>query len=552
MKNIIIILLLLTSIITLKAQQVDLENLGDVLKKKPLKITGGITANNVFYGGNEHYNHDFWNYFLSGSINFSFYEQFNLPFSFNITNSGANMTYPTLPNRFSFHPTYKWISGHIGDVSMSFSPYTLNGHQFTGAGVDLTPTGNWKISAMAGQLQRSVAYDTLNPYSLPYYQRMGYGTKVRYETEKYKIGIIGFYANDNASSIAPPPDSLNIVPQKNIVLSGDIWIQLFTNLNLAVEYAHSILTDKAHELTQDFNALKASFNWLFLKNSLGITYEYVAPDYTTLGAYYFNNDFQNITLNYARPLFNDKLNVAINLGIQQDDLSNRNNTATNRYVGSVNLSYAPTERINAHASYSNFQSHTNIKSPFDYINQTHPAENLDTLNFSQLSQTAGLMVNFSFGKSTKDAIKHQLSLNFNFQEAVNKRGDIAYIGDITRFYTFATTYGLQFPKGIQLISIFNLSYNDMGISNQLTLGPSIGINGQFLEKTLSAGILTSYNTGFTDGNAQNSIANIRGNIGYKPWQHHQFMANCIYQLRSYTGKDNTHGITATIGYAYNF
>ncbi|MCL2098551.1 MAG: hypothetical protein FWH23_07340 [Bacteroidales bacterium] len=551
MKNIITILLLLTSIIALRAQQVDLENVGDIANKKPLKITGGLAANSVLYGGNENYNRDFWNYFLSGSINFSIYELLDLPFSFNLTNSGANMAYPTLPNRFSLHPTYKWISAHIGDVAMTFSPYTLNGHQFTGAGVDLTP-GDWKISAMAGRLQRSVAYDTLNPYSFPYYQRMGYGTKVRCEREKYKIGVIGFFAKDNASSIAPPPDSLNVVPQQNLVLSGDVSVQLLQNLSLMAEYAHSILTDNAHDITQNFNAFKVGFNWQLWKNSIGITYEYVGPNYATLGAYYFNNDFENITLNYARPLFNDKLNVALNFGIQQDDLSSQNNSKTNRYVSSVNISYVPSERINAHVSYSNFQSHTNIKSPFDYINQTLPTENLDTLNFSQLSQNAGVMLNFSFGKSGKDVIRHQLSFNLNFQEAVSKHGDIAYIGDITRFYTFATTYGLQFPKGIQLISAFNISYNDMGISNQLTVGPSVGVSGHFLEKTLSVGILTSYNTNFADGNAQNNIANIRGNIGCRLWKHHQLTANCIYQLRSYTGKDNTHGITATIGYAYNF
>ncbi len=553
MRKIIILLVLTMRIFILNAQQINLDNMGEVLTKKPVKISGGISANTTFYGGNENYNRDPWNYFLSGNINFLIYDQLNLPFSFNITNSGANMAYPTLPNRFSLHPTYKWISAHIGDVAMTFSPYTLSGHQFTGGGVDLTP-GDWKISAMVGQLQRGVAYDTLNPALSPFYQRMGYGAKVRYEKEKYKVGIIGFYAKDNAASIAPLPDSLNISPQHNLVLSGEVTILLLQNLNLSAEYAHSVLTDDAREaVSHNYSAFKAGLNWQFLQNVIGLTYEYVAPDYATLGAYYFNNDFENITLNYSRPFFNDKLSLAINLGLQHDDLSSQNNAKTNRYVASLNLSYIPTEHINAHLSYSNFQSHKNIKSPFDYINQTRPTDNLDTLDFSQLSQNANCMLNFLFGQEAKDAGKHQLSVNFNFQEARDQHGDIAYTGDITRFYTLSLTYGLQFPsQHLQLLSALNFSYNDMGTSNQLTIGPSAGINGQFWDKLLSASLLVSYNSSFADNLIQNNVVNIRENITYRLQEHHNFTANCIYQFRSCDGKDDTHGITATVGYAYNF
>jgi len=41
---------------------------------------------------------------------------------------------------------------------MTFSPYTLNGHQFRGAGVDLTPGKTFQISAMAGQHRKAVEF----------------------------------------------------------------------------------------------------------------------------------------------------------------------------------------------------------------------------------------------------------------------------------------------------------------------------------------------------------------------------------------------------------
>jgi hypothetical protein len=559
----------LLSAVPLFAQQIDLDALGDVFKKKPLKITGGLSASAMFYGGNENYARDPWNYFLSGNINFSIYEQFNLPFSFNLTNSGANMAYPSLPNRFSIHPTYKWMAGHFGDVSMSFSPYTLSGHQFTGGGVDLSP-GKWRISAMTGRLQRKVEYNPQEPSLLPCFQRMGYGGKVRYEGERFKIGLIGFYAKDDENSLSQSTDSLRVFPQRNLVLEIDATLQVLSDLSLTVEYAHSILTQDLRAATtagnawfdrlvdkrlstQNYNALRLQLNYVFWQNAIGLTYERVDPDYATLGAYYFNNDFENITINYARPFFRDKLTFALNLGLQRDDLNHYSESSSNRFVGSANVSYVPTEQVNMNLSYSNFQTHTNVKSQFDYINEFNPTDNLDTLNFSQLSQNAALAVNYTFGNNNKAAPKHNLSFTFSYQETVDKQGEVVYTGGLTRFYTLALMYGLRLPpQNLQISTSLNASYNDMGLDNFLTLGPLLSITGRFFKKKLSAGLSSSYNASFDKGVVQNNILNLRGNMGYLLAGKHNLMANALYQYRTYKNRNNTSGITATIGYSYSF
>ncbi len=140
------------------------------------------------------------------------FSQVNLPFSFSLTNVGSDFGYPTLPNRLSVHPMYKWITGHIGDVAMSFSPYTLNGHMFRGVGVDLTPKGPFKISAMGGRFVRAVEYDpaTASRVTPAAYERWGYGAKVRYDQADYYLGMNVFTARDDAGSLAWQPDSLNI------------------------------------------------------------------------------------------------------------------------------------------------------------------------------------------------------------------------------------------------------------------------------------------------------------------------------------------------------
>ncbi|WP_199898199.1 hypothetical protein [Prevotella disiens] len=150
-----------------------MEEILEFRKKKPLKISGSISANATQFNSTPKQSRQSFTYQLSGSINMSLYELFHIPISFNLNNYGTKFSYPSLPNRLSLHPSYKWIRAHIGDVSMSFSPYTLNGHQFTGAGIELTP-GRWQIAAMGGRLLKRVDTDSLNPSIRPNYERWGY------------------------------------------------------------------------------------------------------------------------------------------------------------------------------------------------------------------------------------------------------------------------------------------------------------------------------------------------------------------------------------------
>lgn len=132
-----LMLLLIPGVLT--GQQIRLDNLKEQFNKKNLfKINGGLSANNVFYKGNNSNRQPFM-WVISGNVNMSIFNQVNLPFSCNFNNMGNGYNYPTLPNRLSIHPSYKWVTAHVGDVSMSFSPYTLSGHQFTGAGFELKP-----------------------------------------------------------------------------------------------------------------------------------------------------------------------------------------------------------------------------------------------------------------------------------------------------------------------------------------------------------------------------------------------------------------------------
>jgi len=125
---------------------------------------------------------------------------------------------------------------------MSFSPYTLNGHQFTGFGVDLTPNGPFKISAMYGRLIRNREYNTNEPQVEPIYKRMGYGTKIAFEKNNYDLGLTVFKAKDQLNSLKLLfPADLGITPKENLVVSFDGRIKLFEKANIRLETTVLIL-----------------------------------------------------------------------------------------------------------------------------------------------------------------------------------------------------------------------------------------------------------------------------------------------------------------------
>jgi hypothetical protein len=549
------------------AQQVDLANMGKTLSEKPVKIGGGISASTIFYDGNDGQKRQPFTYFLGGNVNFNLFNQINLPFSFNITNLGADYGYPTLPNRFSVHPMYKWVTGHIGDVAMSFSPYTLNGHMFTGVGVDLTPEGPFKFSAMYGRLQRAVEYDTANRLIPAAYQRMGYGAKIRYDKEDHYLGMTFFSAKDDAGSLQWQPDSLNIFPQGNVALSWEGGVRLLKNLNLSGEYGLSLMTrdvrapreqgtvfDKLlanRTSTHAYQAFKAELNYQLLKNTIGVGYERIDPEYRTLGAYFFNNDYENITLRYARPFFKDKANIAVSWGVQRDDLDHNKEQASKRFVSSANVNYTPTDKFSASFSYSSFQTYMNVRSQFDYINGQTPYDNLDTLNFSQLSQNMALNTMYNFGRNENR--RQSLNVNLSFQEAVDRQGDVVQTGALSQFYNLSPVYNLLLvPQAVNISAALNTTYNRLGGEEFVIVGPTLGVKSKVIHQLVTTGISASYNVSYTNGDPQNKVLNLRWNAAYALLKKHNLSANAIWQQRDMVEKPKTHALTATLAYAYSF
>ncbi|MBW8241186.1 hypothetical protein K1F50_00140 [Muricauda oceani] len=547
------------------SQSIDLDRLG---KAKLFDYSGSLSANGVFYEGTA--NRQAFTYFVNGNLNFNIAEVYNVPLSFAYTNQNFDFSSPFKLNRLSISPSYKWITAHIGDVAMSFSPYTLSGHQFTGVGIDLVPPGPFKVSAMYGRFLRAVEYNIDKPNQQTAYLRRGFGLKSSYAFEKFNLGLIFFKGFDDKNSLHEPfPVELGLSPKDNTAVSFLTDFQVKEKINIRMEYAVSGITedvrvtDKSGDsgmlslflneniTTQYTNAFNASIGYSLGNGTLGGAYERVDPNYRTFGAYYFNNDLENITVNASQTIFDNKLNIGVNAGLQRDNLDDSKASAMKRLVSAINLNYAPTERLGINGSFSNFQSYTNIRDQFDYINQVNGLDNLDTLNYRQISKNANLSVNYTVKQT--ETRTDRANINVVYQDSNEEQEGAAIENSGTRFYNGSASYALGYPQQSLTITVAaNTSYTKTGeMDAGLTLGPTLGVAKQFFDKKLRSNFSASYNTSFANGAQQNQFYNLRlgGNYAWK--EGHNFSLNILSLFRN-TVQASTTDFTTTFGYTYTF
>ncbi len=546
------------------SQSINFDQLG---KEKWLRYNGGVAANAVYYDGTA--NRQDLTYFLTGNLNFNIGGLYNIPLSFTYSNQDFNFQNPFKFNRLSLHPSYKWATAHIGDVNMTFSPYTLAGHQFTGGGFELNPEGKFQISAMYGRLLRATEYNAEEPRAITSYQRKGYGLKAAYDFDFMKLGVIMFKASDDINSLENAfPVELGLSAKDNAVVSFESEFRLFDKAQFRIEYATSGVTEDLqlndvrakngvlsflldeNSSTNYYNALNASFNYPAGNGTIGAGYERIDPNYKTLGAYYFNNDLENITVNASQSLFDNKLNLSVNAGLQQDNLDKAKSSDQQRIVSAVNANYTASERLGINASYSNFQSYTNIRDQFDYINQVGEFDNVDTLNYRQISQNANLGFNYLVKQT--ETQQHSANLNLVYQNSTNQQEGETIEGGENQFYNGMAGYTLGYPDRALNISLAaNVSYNTVAEDDNMTLGPTLSIGKQFFDKQLRTNFSSSYNTSFTNGAQQGDVLNFRLGSSYVWLEKHNLNLNFLMLFRNSqlnTGRD----LTITFGYSFAF
>ncbi len=428
---------------TLWANAQDLGDLGKYKPKAlfenfkqgdPFAIAGGIGINTKYYesfGASDRQSPFTWS--VNANINLSFYK-INMPFSMVFSAQNRDFAHPFNPegwkenlrNRFvrvGASPFYKWVKLHLGHRTMDFSSLTYSGQTFLGVGTELTP-GKFRISAMYGLIPTSEPRDlAVFEINREVFNRRATTVMVGYGDNTHSVDLIFMKAKDKEEEFQINSDSISITPQENMVIGLQGKTVLFKKLAIQAEVASSAYSMNSlapevtnrqilhpnfiisrNESTTYTIAAKGGWKYQGKGFNFGMDYERLSPGYKTMGAYYFNDDLQNITANTGWNFSKIQLAVNLSAGVQNNNLDETKPATVRRVIMSGNANY----------SLKNFQTsftYSNFSNQVDYV--LNP--DLDSLNAVVATENMALTASYTILGKGEDGNKHAISFMTSLQ-----------------------------------------------------------------------------------------------------------------------------------------
>lgn len=508
-----------------RAQAQDLSQIG---QQKPVRVFGGLSVRTMHYQAQGIANRrQPFNFIVSGSPVLSIYG-IDIPIQFMLSKKEQSFQQPF--NRFGLSPRYKWLTVHGGYRNVHFSPYTLAGHTMLGAGIEMNP-GKLRVGLMYGRLNRATGIDTLTQTLAPYsFDRKGFAAKLGYGTARDHFDLHLLIARDDSTSVSAAqlvPDGMRVTAAANSVLGyGTKWsflryfnffsdgaISLYTrDLNSPLELNDSQLDSRWRTL-QNFLKVNGSSEWFLAFNAgieyerdhygIGLRYRRIEPEFKSMGAYYFANDVENITITPRFSLPNGKLRFNGSFGLEQDNVNLQKQSTSTRIIGSAILSAQITPQLGVDVNYSNY---SNNQKPNTLVIA-------DSLKIVQTTQTFSVMPRYHIpGRNVNHLIMGAVSFN-GMKDYNNYFASDAFNRDVFTGQ-YMLTYQLSFPQ--QMLNLFaTLNHTRMDAAGQETVyqGLSLGGNTVIAKNKLQTGLNTQFMQGQI-GPGESFIFNGSVNLNY--------------------------------------
>ena len=462
-------------------------------------------------------------------------------------------------NRIGFSPYYKWVKLHGGHRTMDFSDLTVSNLVYLGAGAELTP-GNVRVGGFFGQLADAEPQDlSLTEPNIPVFKRKGWGTKLGYGDDDNFLDFYLFKAWDDPNSITFQ-EAQEVFPQENMVLSFKGQKRLFDIFVLSAEVAGSGLTANREDgdvedkfpyflldskLSTDYKkAVNTTVDYEGEAFTVGLKYRRIDAGYTSLGAYFFDNDIEDISARTSFSLLEQQLQLSGSLGLQRDNLDNTKPTTLTRVIGSANANYAK-DNVSLGFNYSNYSS--DVAFVLD-------AE-LDSLNAVIVTQDLGGNATYTI---PSESFQHTISLSANVQDvsddAVRDGGSNA-----SKMFNVNMLYALQITdQNLGVNANWNYNTNELEMAATKRFGVGFGVTKGLLENKLNLGVnVNLFRTTITSlTDVTNKTTNVRFRANYNINEQHSLNLNYALMNSNKSGVN----ITATqftelignIGYQYNF
>ncbi|NVO02896.1 MAG: hypothetical protein HXX09_09380 [Bacteroidetes bacterium] len=537
----------------------------DTTKQKDFSLNGMVGLNGIYYHsqGIDARRSPF-SYVLSVNME-ARYKELYVPFS--VTYSEQDRSYRQAFNQFGLSPRWRWITAHFGYRNVNYSSYTLAGHTVLGAGVDLNP-GLLRVGFMYGKFNRDTPYDN---YSLfvnpPTFSRKGYAARIGIGNKDNFFDFIVLNIKDDSTTLYyNPKDTSSSLdhktpPAQNVIggfnskfnFTKKLWFESegaisVTTTNIIADTLDGVSDNEwllklngiipLNLSTEFYSALRAAIGYKEKLWSAKIQYRRIDPGYQSMGAYYFNNDLENITFEPMMKLFKKKIYFRGSIGYQHDNIKNTKRATSLRTIGSAFISFNPVKEFGLDLGYSNYAS-----------NQERGRLPLvDSIVLNQTTTNYTLTPRYTIFNTDKT---HTFMLNFNHMQLNDKNNRTSEFNNLQLTNVLVNyTIGL-IPLKTALSLGLNYTYLTLYNQNNNSIGIVVGANKWLLKNRCAVNASASINRADYN-NSKSWISNFFGSASYILTKNHSFNINLYYIGNNITSpaKKNINEIKIDIGYAY--
>ena len=552
------LILILTIIVGEVSISQDISSIG---KQKPIDVSGSLSLRlNAFHTSDTLSRRDPFFWTISGNPTVSLYG-ITLPFSFSFSQKQSDFRQPF--NYFGVSPYYKKITFHAGYRNVYFSDYTLSDHMFLGGGIEAQPS-ILRLGFVYGRFSKAIEpiTDTLTQeYSIPSFNRKGFAAKFGLGTSNNYVDLILLSIHDDSLSVMNTEEA-GIAPAENLVLGIKSKQVISKIITLDVDFGFSSYTYDARSEklnAEDYNiptvltwfmipktstefltAGKASLGFRLKKFSMKLNYRRVEPGYQSMGAYYLNNDIENITLAPSFTLLKNRLRLNGSIGYKRNNLFNTKSNNTFQKANSLMVSFMPTSKWGVNLNYSNY----NMNQSRNYTLVR------DTLVLEQFSNNISGNVFFNFGTKTRRQ-------NLSFSTAYMDLSDNSSDSVTNSVNSFNPSVSYRFSDSERKFSwSLSLNANDFKTPQNETFrwGFSGGLNKSVVEDKLNLGFNTRYFRTNLDKQNLNTTWMIGATTGYKLAKSHSLSLSLNYVRRVFavTNRQDASDFLGNFLYSFNF
>jgi hypothetical protein len=435
---------------------------------------------------------------LSANVNLSVYGV-SVPLSFRYSSRKVYYSQPF--NQFGLSPSYKWIRVHAGYRQLNFSQFTLAGHTFLGGGLELNP-GKFRFGMVYGRFRKSnqqyqEAIDTTQTFN-----RKGLAARIGFGSEKNFLDLVVMQIKDDTTKVTTQLPSGYFPAEQNLVTGLNNLVTFSPRLSMENEIAASVYTtdvqaagfdnlddEPALQIVNRFVPINQSSEWLtairsalqYRADNHGLRLEYrrIDPGYRTMGAYFFNNDLEHITLTPSFSAWKRKLLFRGSIGLQRDNLRNTKKATSLRTISSLSISINPTPQFGIDLNYSDYSSNQRAgRVPL-----------IDSLKYFQTTSNIGIAPRLML---TGPKYNHMVMLMYN-KMTLNDNNTFTQSYTENQASIVSLNYNLTLIE--QSLSLMaGLNYNELEnyfLSSQ-AMGFSLGANKAFMQGK----IMTAWNNAF--------------------------------------------------------